>query len=261
VTRHDVIVVSHRRSGTHFAIDAIRNNFAGYRREHVDLDHLRPSHPAGLTLDEVRRAMAAGPSLFKSHMLPDPGRFFGDAAVARFVRDLLDRARIVYVHRDGRDVLVSLYHYAQNFDPAVRRMGFAEFLRMDNEFDASAYEGPLKRVEYWCRHVAGWVDGPGILTVGFDELLRSFDGTLARLARLLERPLPERVCRVRRRALPGGPLGRLVERLRTRVGSRYSSVGFRKGVSGDHARLFAPEDAAYFEATAGATMRRLGYEV
>jgi hypothetical protein len=255
----DVIVISHRRSGTHFAIDAIRNNFPDCRGEHLDLDHLRPSHPARMTPRHVEERRARGPVVFKSHALPEPERSFGDAETSDFVRRIVERARIVYVHRDGRDVCVSLYFYARNFDPAVRAMAFGEFLRMNNEFDAAAYDGDLTRVEYWCRHVEGWTARPDVFAIGFSDLLERFDETVGRLASFLDRPAPRTVCKVRRRALGGGPLGKVLEKLRTRLDARFSSVGFRKGVAGDHVRHFAPEDSDYFDAIAGETMRRLGY--
>jgi len=54
-----VLVVSHRRSGTHWTIDAIRDNCASVGESYLNLDRLLPWHESPISISEFKSLVAA----------------------------------------------------------------------------------------------------------------------------------------------------------------------------------------------------------
>ena len=71
-------------------------------------------------------------------------------------KNLVESSKIIYIHRDGRDVLTSLYFYAKKYRSEITEMSFSDFIRMDNDFDGDTYQKSLNRIEYWKFHVSNW---------------------------------------------------------------------------------------------------------
>jgi Sulfotransferase domain len=87
-------------------------------------------------------------AFFRSHELPRP-----------------EFRRVVYLLRDGRDVMVSMYHHLQ----ATRGEGNVDFLRMVREGEGLY---PSK----WSEHVRAWKANPydaEILTIRYEDLLEN----------------------------------------------------------------------------------------
>ena len=66
-----------------------------------------------------------------------------------FVRAFLENNKAIYVYRDGRDVLVSFYHYMKGFRDDLPE--FSNFIKMNNDFNP--YHTSVNRIEYWKEHV------------------------------------------------------------------------------------------------------------
>ena len=123
-----IVIATHRRSGTHLAIDLLRRHFPACRSgkrlgEGVDAlylnldrlgDHPHPIDEAR-ALELLRRAPRP---IVKTHELPDwtAGGRSHDAFVSRLLAD----AEVYAVFRDGRDVLCSLHRYTRGHDPWLR---------------------------------------------------------------------------------------------------------------------------------------------
>ena len=264
-----LIVASHRRSGTHLTIDAILNNFEGFETgglsAEVNLDLLAPRSVGARSLAALRDELARGPRIVKTHTHPDvAGYLSAPDEAGEFARVLLAESKRIYVHRDGRDVLASLYHYVRRYHPKGEALGFAEFLRGSGDPDAPPSAQDLDRAGFWAFHVRSWLAEEGTLVLSFRDLTERYEDTLERVAALLGTPPRE----ARRDVRLGGRgaltvwRAKLAQRL---VPARFqrvtrTSVAFRRGSSGGWQEVFDDEDLALFEQRAGDLNRELGYQ-
>ena len=101
-----VIIASHRRSGTHWVIDTLRNNCPAINENFVNLDLIAPSSHSPLPLSEFDKQLNTldGIVLVKTHTPVTLDPFLVSEDLQHYAAALLQRSRIIYVHRDGRDV-------------------------------------------------------------------------------------------------------------------------------------------------------------
>jgi hypothetical protein len=261
-----IIVASHRRSGTHLAIDSIANNIPSFRNappiSSVTLDHLSTTNKWDLTPKEFARTIYGKYALLKTHSHGNILDFFvGDEELKDFVKELFAETKIIYVHRDGRDVMVSLYYYERNFNKVVWEQSFSEYLRGTNSFDTQTYKNEIDRVGYWAFHVNSWIMKRNILLVSYDDLQHEYAATLQIIADFIDEPLDDDIRDIRRHAFDSGFFSELRRRISRQVGSvRTSSVDFRRGMSGDWKSHFSNDDLSYFIKRGGDLNRRLGYD-
>jgi hypothetical protein len=256
-----IIVISHRRSGTHWTLDALRHNFRGVDPTPLVLDRVLPWHPQHLPLEQFEEQIrdGAGIRLIKTHVPPTLAPFRVDRSVDRFTRSLLSESNRVYVYRDGRDVLVSLYLYMQHFDETVSAATFSEFVRMENQFDViPGQETTYNRVQYWKAHVTGWLDDPGTVSVAYEQLHESYESTIARIGRVLDLATSGPVKLV---SPPSTWIGKLAIRVARKLGieTRTSAILPHRGTTGTWKRYFSEGDIEFFNRHAGRLLRELGY--
>ncbi len=260
-----VLVASHPRSGTHLTIDSLRLNFDALADDFVDLDCLLPKHKRPVTPEDFRARLdrQARIPILKTHSCVARQEFTHDEAVSRLAQSILDTSKIIYVFRDGRDVLTSLYFYQMGVSPPQPEISFAQFLRSPSAiFDNSAayaacgWPSGLTTVQVWARHVSEWLDSGRSLPIGYEEWSADPAATLQKVARYLELPPPASV----RRAAFQRPsfLARLKRKL-TGKQLESSAVLPRKGVVGDWVNYFSKDDEELFWDLAGPVMQRLGY--
>ena len=266
-----VVVASHRRSGTHLMIDSLRLNFPQrFGRDrwgpYINLDHVNKRYGSRISLHDLYAALEQRPCIFKTHAHNLLWDFFEqDREVIALLQRLLKRRRVVYVHRDGRDTLVSLYHYARSFNDRIAEKKFSEFMRMFNDFDGDTCLRPMHRPDYWAWHVDGWIRHRDVYSVAFDQLTQDFASILMQLADRLELEQPVGLVNpVRRSRLThwqGSYPSRLWERMRRWLpgSSRYTAIQFRTGVSGGYRTVFSDDDLQFFDRHAAGAMKMLGY--
>lgn len=267
-----ILVISHRRSGTHWTIDTVRNNFASTSRTFLTLERLLPWHKDSISLDKFQSLLASqdGIPIIKTHLLPTLGAFTQEPALEGFVHGLLDKSKIVYVYRDGRDVLVSLYHYAKKFNPEIEQISFSDFIRMDDEGSRSVGNGEcISRMEYWRRHVEGWLARPDVLGLQYESLHSNYEESVANIANFLELKPQSNIKKIElpkygnRSSATGKMVAKAMDMLRSMLRpkslGKSSAVLPRKGVVGDWRQHFAEEDLLLFDTVAGDLMRQLGY--
>ncbi len=174
-----IIVASHRRSGTHLTLDLLRRNFPACRprmlplenphNAYFNIDRFEPTTTMPCTRAEALRLLskARRPSV-KTHA--EPG--FADVPPehAPFVRALVERSKILYVHRDGKKVMCSMWTWRRAFDPAAR-VPFAEFIRQTDGRGRS-------RPRVWAEHVAAWRATDGVLSIDFDRIIKDTSALL-----------------------------------------------------------------------------------
>jgi hypothetical protein len=185
----------------------------------------------------------------------------------------------VYVVRDGRDVVVSLYfHHVRDVTIGtprakhvhaflVRTLGagydldavsanLPAFIRSltEHPFGGILRASGNRRFKSWPAHVADWSHRPGVLHLRYEELLADTVGQVDGLCRWLglDLLLEEVVAAVEHNSF-GAITGR-------RPGQADPTAFARKGVAGDWRTYFTAEAAAEFDAFAGAALVELGYE-
>ncbi|MDE2749054.1 MAG: sulfotransferase domain-containing protein [Chloroflexota bacterium] len=255
-----VVIATHRRSGMRWTIDALRKNSPDINDSYMSLEQMEADHDGAIPLAAFRRQLLnmEGRVLINVHDLPSAEAWQGlDERL--FARTVLRNSPTIYVHRDGRDVMVSMYYYMQSFSETVRNQSFARFLRGEAAPDGDG--AALSRPGYWALHVESWLQTANMLALSYDDLEADYEATVRRMAAFLDVRLNDRL---RPLTMPGpqdtepmldSMLGRLG--VRRRRGSPPDQA--RVGKSGDWRKLFDKRDREFFMKEAGATMRRLGY--
>jgi hypothetical protein len=256
-----IIVASHRRSGTHLMLDLLRANAPGVSPSVMNLDRIDPTHPEHLPLAEFDRRLRARRRvvLVKTHALPDP-RTWQSRAAGEYASDLIAASPTIYVHRDGRDVLASLYHYVASYSSDVAAQSFGDFLRARHNLPEAA---GLSRPGYWQHHVFAWLDSRASALAGFAALRDDSGPTLRSLARQVGIEILQdiRTVTLDDRASRADALrGFVRRRLGRGPGRRSTAIRPRTGRSGSWHDAFDAEALALFRADASAGMARLGYD-
>jgi hypothetical protein len=253
-----IVIASHRRSGTHLMLDSLRSNVRDVQRRFMTLDRIDPFHEKHLPVAEFDRRLRAqkGIVLVKTHALPGADAW-PDSEAGAYASELLGVTPTIYVHRDGRDVLVSLYRFVQSYSPEVAAQSFAEFLRSRHTGrDAVG----VNRAAYWQQHVLAWLDSDPTTTGPYEGLRDDFDATLRAIAERLElqlRPvLGQVLLEPRRRRIP--VLDRVLRVLGLRA-TGSTAIRPQAGRVGAWRQVFDDADLAWFESEASEAMRRLGY--
>jgi hypothetical protein len=255
--RH-VLVASHPRSGTHLTIDTLRVNLEALADDYVNVDRMLPGHSTRLAPEDFRSLLDGHqkPQVIKTHATPDLAAFAFDPTALEIAGKVKRNSRLVYVYRDGRDVLTSSYHFDKFRAPDLPDRTFGEFLRSPSLMVPVNWPPEMTPLECWVRHVSEWLEVEGCLTVSYEELVRDPDAALRKLAAFLGLPPPPAVKPIKfhRPSLPARIYRRLTRRQFT-----SSAVKPRKGVVGDWVNHFTKDDEALFWEHAGPVMRRLGY--
>ena len=222
-------VASHRRSGTHLTLDSLVVNFDYFQEgfENFDVD---------VSSKQSR--------LYKTHL---------DGAEATTM--LSKNAKVVYVVRDGRDVMVSLYNYSKSLDANIKQMSFSDFLRSPNSYSHSPETDGLNRLEYWNYHVQSWLSQEQFPTkfVSFDGWKHAFENTVSELATYLELPPKEKPQSMVMTSGQG-----LAKKIMRRIGlSKTTAIQFRGGRSEQWKEVFDEPSLDYFRETSADTYQAL----
>ncbi|XP_069804567.1 sulfotransferase 2B1-like [Dendropsophus ebraccatus] len=98
------------------------------------------------------------------------------------------KAKIIYIARNPKDVLVSLYHFAHMSYVVKKPNGFDEF--MEDFLQGRVPFGS------WFEHLKGWMqmkDNKNFLFVTYEDLIQDHRGTIKKICTFLEKELEEQV--------------------------------------------------------------------
>ncbi len=255
-----IVIATHRRSGKQWVIDALRHNSPEINVSYMALEQIEPSHDANIPLARFRRQLLnlEGRVLINVQDLPT-GDYWRGLDERLFVRTILHNSPTIYVHRDGRDVMVSLYYYMQSLSETTRNQSFAQFLRADATADGMTTA--MSRPGYWARHATAWLQQDNMLAVAYQDLEEQYEATVGKMAAFLGVSLNTALQPLR---MPGPPAneGALLNLagklgLRRRRGAKPNRP--RVGRSGDWRAHFDKRDLEFFMSEAGDVMRQLGY--
>ena len=247
-----ILVATHPRSGTHLTIDTCRRQFAEcdiWKLPAQRMDRLYL--PLEAAVDRVRphsersscRVLLGCPRpLLKAHCLPT---FFADrAGDADWLLPLRNKTTVLYVHRDGRDVLCSLKQWLSGFSEQAR-VPMSEFLRSGS---------PLNRVQYWAQHVRQWLSEPNVTVIPYESLVRQPRQTILNIGQVVAL-----TPRFREPLLPRNPRTVLHSRWMRLTSTRPESTAIIGGKSPDWRRVFSRADREFFHEHAGDVLKQLGY--
>lgn len=257
----NVIVASHRRSGTHLTIDSIVNNFNCLNGNNIKtIDHLSDHDPKNnMTVDDLNKSLKGSNSILKTHSTAYIDNYFiGDRITTDYINRLFSESKIIYVYRDGRDVLVSLYNYMKSFNLDIKDTSFKEFIRMENKFDCKGYSGVMNRVEYWKYHVDSWRNDTNCLLLSFDEMRFEYHSTLEKISKFIEVPVNEDVVDVRRTGSGNNStfIDKAKEKLKKTLSRKsISSINYRQGKSGSWEDYFDSDDLKFYSNTVGELLK------
>jgi len=177
------------------------------------------------------------PSFFKSHEFPRP-----------------DHQRVVYLIRDGRDVMVSYYHYLKAFGGPV------DFMDMVQKGKSGKYTVFGK----WHEHVNAWLANPHhaqMLMIKYEDLKRDTATELARFCTFagLERD-PSFLDMVAREAVFEKMQQKEIRLGRGDPEWPKDKLFRRRGVAGSYKDEMPADILQAFMAQAGDTLKKCGYE-
>ena len=161
--------------------------------------------------------------------------------------------KIVYIYRDGRDALVSYYHYATGKQVFVG--SFADFI----------FSPFVEQFSSWNEHVTGALDFASehpdrILMLQYEGMLRQPPASAARVTAFLELGCDERTIA---NAVEKSSFDQLKRVEQTFGGENLTKplTFFRSGKSGQWQEYFTPEVYARYVQENGATLLRLEYQL
>jgi len=237
-----ILISSHRRSGTHWVIDLIRKNFIQVNKKFENIDRLLPSHEENLSIEEIENIINSSEQkmILKTHMTAILSPFERNSPEFLYVKSILEKSKIIYVLRDGRDVLVSLYYYLNTYRKDIQGE-FSNFLITLNDFDWIF--GNLNRIEYWKLHIEGWKNVNNILVVTYEEIAENSLNVLFRISNFLGINLKTDIKNI---PLKKSFYWRILKKLFSQL-VNSSSINPRKGQVGDWKNHFSEKDLELYE--------------
>ncbi|KAM5236796.1 sulfotransferase 2B1 [Ctenodactylus gundi] len=165
-------------------------------------------------------------------------------------------AKVIYLGRNPRDVVVSLYHYSkiagQLKDPGAPDQFLRDFLAGEVQFGS------------WFDHIKGWIRMRGqdnFLFTTYEELQQDLRGTVQRICEFLGRPLGEEALRsVVAHSAFGAMKANTMSNytlLPTSLLNHSQGAFLRKGVSGDWKNHFTVAQSEAFDRIYREQMRGL----
>lgn len=241
----NIIVVSHRRSGTHFTVDSLINNFDIFSKskdiKNSTLDSLFDSGSEA-AINRFIDCYQTGGRVIKTHSTFDYWDYFTRYAEYKDTIDGIFQCPYkIYIYRGGFDVLVSLYRYQSGFSDRIKAITFYEFLREPVHVCNDRCRKVVSKPAYWAAHLMGWIFQDQVLPLKFDNLKIDFDGVINKIANYVGEELPASAKNVGMEKERDGNVAK-----KTSEGVNRTSVSFYAGRIGDHREFFSKSDFAFF---------------
>jgi Sulfotransferase domain len=246
---YDWNVFPHVRSDDLYVVSYPRSGNTWVRCLLTSLVHDRPVTPELLqrTVPDVYRVRMAGPVGRRSSR---HARFFKSHSPYQRLP-----SKVVYLLRDGRDVLLSYYEYLLRSED-TRFPGAPH--TYDDPRDFYFAGAPHGR---WHEHVLGWLDGLAtwprdrFLVLRYEDMLRDPHAALASIAELAEVPIDrERI----ERAVALNTTAMLAETERRSGEGVLNYLGVTRSTWRD---VLSLDDLAPYEQLAGEALERAGYRL
>jgi len=232
------LVISHERSGTHFLINTLSNNFA-IKPGRIDLDYHNGDFTVAqniLKLVHTATKQLTEPHTIKAHQSID---FFPP----ELLDEIAKHVNIFYIYRDGRDVMTSFWHFLNKITwfegPKTKTVG--ELMRHQPSGRLMRYQLQqyAHMLERWKQHVTGWLstNKDYIFFISYEKLMQHFETVVEEdIAKFLEQPCATNI---------------------TCPSKHEHVIHPWRGKIGTWEEFFTPEDIDFFEENAGEFNRQL----
>jgi hypothetical protein len=241
------IVISHERSGTHFLMNSIAQNFGYIAKPWIDFDFklglnfYAPRYLKSDFFDKIHHKPIS--QIIKSHHSVD------------FLKELLpflcEQYNILYIYRDPRDVMVSGWRIVNRVnysDLSLTTETVGEYIRAEPAGWKMRYQMKQERnmLQRWKSHVEGWIEvateinttyQPGIQLLRYEDLNLHFEDTIKTIADYAQLPL-----------------GQI-----NRPDVDDNVIGDGKGKVGSYNDYLSTEDLAFIDTEIGGFMGSIGY--
>lgn len=254
----NIIIASHRRSGTHLTLDAIRNNSKLINNKIHTLEQISNNHPTNhIKLSKFNSALnTKRHNLIKTHILGDKTVKFGIGEPLvdykeknkDYINKLFEKSKIIYVYRDGRDVMVSLYNYINKIEEIDYDKSFSSHLK--------------ENIYYWVKHIESWKN-KDVLHISYESFAKDYENTIKSIFNYLEIEINKNIINVYRN-FDKNESNNLLKRIKSIVtfwkSNTISAILPNKGKVGDWENHFNENDKTKFKEAAGDLLIELGYE-
>ncbi|XP_006897393.1 PREDICTED: sulfotransferase family cytosolic 2B member 1 [Elephantulus edwardii] len=171
----DIFIVTYPKSGTHWMIEILS----------LILKNGDPSWIRSVPIWERAPWCETIMGAFSLQDLPSPRLMSSHLPIQLFPKAFFNsKGKVIYVGRNPRDVVVSLYHYSkiagQLKDPGKPEQFLQDFLNGEVQFGS------------WFDHIKGWIrmrDKENFLFLTYEELHQDLSGSVQRICKFLGRPL------------------------------------------------------------------------
>lgn len=232
---NNILVASHERSGTHLLIDLLRNNLEEYRKWYLTTGGIANRNSNLRRKFSILNRLQASPRVIKTHL---PEHEFQELVKYNdLCRQILENSIRIYIYRDGRDVLTSMYRRQ-----AVNSQPFNEFIR-NRVFYKEAVES---RVSYWAKHVRDWQLSKNTLVITFEDIITNPMSTLTNISNTFDLQLTSRIKDVRLSNIELSKVPRFGASNQLSDGISRSSIQFNGGIIGSHRTLFEDADLEFY---------------
>ena len=172
---------------------------------------------------------------------------------------------VIYLVRDGRDVMVSYYYYQNSF-LATRSIGKRERIKKFLKNLSSTVSSSNSTTESlsiflhehtvdWVYHVQSWLAQNPRIVIKYEDLKLNPQITLEAIFQKLNAEVSSETIQ---RAIDTFSFERLSAR---QSGKEDNKSFYRKGIVGDWKHQFSPEDMSFFRKSASSVLKALEYEV
>ena len=172
---------------------------------------------------------------------------------------------LVYIIRDGRDVMVSYYFYRHTYINARNSQFWKQWLlKIRHFFNSSSnntanyqnFSAFLRQyTDEWLTHVSTWLQHQHTALIRYEDLKTAPEATLDRLFRQLGVLVTPEIIQ---QALEIFDFKQLSQR---NAGEEDRSSFFRKGIVGDWQNHFSAQDREFFQHKAAKVMSQVGYDI
>lgn len=255
----NIIVISHRRSGTHLTIDSIRNNIKEFKSSNflnLNEDTLKEEQ-----LESFITKANTEVNVIKTHFLSDFSLYTNNESQIKKLIDLFSNSHLIYVYRNGLDVMVSLYEYMKKYDEIVAKMEFDDFIKTNNHFDNT--KETYSRSEFWKYHISYWKNSQlneKLLNLKYEDFISDYSNTLKTICNNFELKINDKIIDIRlsQSNSKNTIISKVVKKLK---GISKTTVSGRKGVIGDYKNYFSEESLNEFRAKHNDFLKELGYDI
>ena len=259
----NIIVISHRRSGTHLTIDSIVNNFSVFKNiDFITLEQFLNSNEASF-FEKIK----SNNNIIKTHILPDFSLYNINEKNAERLTDFFKNSLKIYVYRNSLDVMVSLFHYMQNYKPEFKHIKFSDFIKTFHDFEKTPNK--FNRIDFWSHHIKSWQKSAysdNILFVKYEDWISDYSLTLNKISDFINIKSDDKINDIRiKNTVDSRFLNKYWFSLKKNFNKifkkqKITSVSHRKGKINDYVNYFTEKDYRNISQDVWQLMKQLKYK-